>query len=76
MVYDSYFCQEINSYDIRPWPSQRYVNETNEPNFVGALLDSSTSRANLTENSPNAELILEECPSQCRPASHQDWIYC
>ena len=60
--FDSFFCTELNSFDARPWPSQRPESKNNEPNFVGAKSKDVS--------------ISDECPEDCRPRSHKDWKFC
>ena len=60
MAHDSYCCKIFRA-GWRPYPTAR----TNEaPNFIGA--------ASLKATIPKGN----ECPQDCRPANHQDWVYC
>ena len=66
IIHDSYTCNQFPSNFNRPFPTQRVnVDElANIPNYVGTNGDSIT----LEEHG--------ECPEQCRPEEHLDWILC
>lgn len=63
MAHDSYCCGINFSQSTRPFPSRR-----NSTEYVGNILISST----LESDDP----LIRECPEDCRPPSHLDWIYC
>ena len=62
-IFDSYNCRDEEKFgQSRPWPTQRegYL-------YVGY--------------GPTKDVIVEalskmECPAECRPEEHQDWLYC
>lgn len=47
--------------DSKPFPSQRKVND-----FIGSIVSSG--------DIPSFQ--ISECPRECRPNDHQDWIFC
>ena len=68
VAHDSYHCQNFASEHNRPFPTQRLsgpnFSAPEEVNFVG---------------SPGQKISLEkngECPQQCRPQNHLDWLLC
>lgn len=67
MSHDAYFCKKYPGL-IYPFPSQRV---TGVGNFIGAVMTNN--------NSITGELPLKkdfECPKECRPSNHIDWLYC
>ena len=68
VAHDSYFCQYFASEFNRPWPTQRISG----PNF--------TAPENLNFVGSKGEAIgLDnhwECPLECRPKNHSDWLLC
>jgi hypothetical protein len=62
MNHDSYKCQETGGI---PWPSRRKGNC-----FVGC---NSGCDPNL---SPTMHSQAPDCPIECRPANHSDWVKC
>ncbi|XP_066950663.1 uncharacterized protein [Macrobrachium rosenbergii] len=59
-IHDSYFCKSYSG--SHPFPSQRVNSD-----FVG-------QRSYLKEF--RGEKISTECPVECRPRQHLDWLYC
>eukprot|EP00095_Tigriopus_kingsejongensis_P001459 maker-scaffold288_size220435-snap-gene-0.9 protein:Tk01459 transcript:maker-scaffold288_size220435-snap-gene-0.9-mRNA-1 annotation:"hypothetical protein DAPPUDRAFT_96285" len=64
MAHDSYLCQRYPS--SRPFPTQR-VPGPEIGNFVGSVIGHNHTIHAQPSN---------HCPMACRPALHQDWIYC
>ena len=66
LIHDSFHCKHkllIRGSISMPFPTQRLVgnNSSEEPNFVG---------------NQGVEGIRIQCPIECRPDDHKDWIYC
>ena len=64
MVHDSYFCLKYTESMIKAFPTKR-KNEI--ANFVGSVIQTKTG-LNFTKQN--------QCPKECRPKEHKDWIYC
>jgi hypothetical protein len=61
-VHDSYLCNAFGK--SRPYPTKR---PTETYCYVSC---------NLCCNTTQIADKMKECPVQCRPKEHQDWIYC
>lgn len=68
VAHDSYLCHHFASDFNRPWPTQRISGpDFSAPevlNFVG----SNGGKITLANHG--------ECPKQCRPKNHPDWLLC
>ncbi|CAF1063180.1 unnamed protein product [Rotaria sordida] len=65
LVHDSFFCMNDFGHKTEPFPTQRpSANETNC--FVGCVRTCCG----------HGKLPFGECPKQCRPKNHPEWIYC
>ncbi|XP_049849060.1 uncharacterized protein LOC126317237 [Schistocerca gregaria] len=61
--HDAFYCHKYSSHGhMRAFPTPR--NHTVVYNFVGNRFGVDT------------QPLVKECPQQCRPADHQDWLYC
>ena len=62
-IFDSYNCRNVKKYGhARPWPTRRQGYR-----YVGY---------GPTKEGPMKTLSRKECPVECRPQDHQDWLYC
>ena len=69
MTHDAYSCTrpEYKTAVMRPFPTQR-LDEFD--NFVGCPECPGCTRGRIYFEEPF------QCPKECRPPDHQDWIYC
>ena len=64
IVHDSFLCRHGFGHPTQPFPTQRpSVNETNC--FIGCVRPCCGGRR-----------PFGECPKECRPKDHPEWIYC
>lgn len=69
--HDSFSCtwsRYIYRTDTRPFPTQRRSSNC----FVGCVKPCCTDDDQTTKIIPS----FAHCPSNCRPISHQDWLFC
>jgi hypothetical protein len=65
LVHDSFFCKDGFGYKTEPFPTQRpSANKTNC--YVGCLRSCCG----------HGKMPFKECPKECRPKNHPEWIYC
>jgi hypothetical protein len=65
VAHDSFLCQNGFGHASEPFPTQRpSANETNC--FVGCVRPCCG----------RGKMPFGECPKQCRPKDHPEWIYC
>lgn len=65
IVHDSFLCKTSYGQIPIPFPSQR-LSMNDSGCFVGCLRPCCS----------DGKLPFGECPKECRPKDHQDWIYC
>ena len=62
-VFDSYNCREVERFgQSRAWPTQREGYR-----YVGYGPSKQVAVKALSR---------QQCPAECRPEDHQDWLYC
>ncbi|CAF1559078.1 unnamed protein product [Adineta steineri] len=67
IAHDSYKCNTSYGKNSQPWPSRRpVVNSTFNNCFVGCVRKCCEPYA----------FTLKECPLECRPKNHPDWLWC
>ena len=64
LAHDSYLCKKYKDSETRAFPTKRIQGVGN---FVGSVIETGGT-ISFTE--------AYECPKECRPPDHQDWIYC
>jgi hypothetical protein len=65
LIHDSFHCNYGFGYKTEPYPTQRpSANEINC--FLGCLRPCCGQ----------GKMSFEECPKECRPKNHPEWIYC
>ncbi len=65
LIHDSFFCKNGFEYETVPYPTQRpSANETNC--FLGCLRPCCG----------HGKMPFGQCPKECRPKDHPEWIYC
>ncbi|CAF1673364.1 unnamed protein product [Didymodactylos carnosus] len=69
VAHDSFHCQtSVGKNRSQPWPTQRLESNNQQINlFVGCYRPCS---------SHDKRLMIHQCPLECRPKEHQDWIKC
>ncbi|CAF0967925.1 unnamed protein product [Adineta steineri] len=67
IAHDSYTCNTSYGKNSQPWPSQRpTLNSTFNNCFVGCVRSCCVPYP----------WTLKECPLECRPKNHPDWLWC
>merc|ERR1711963_201623 len=64
LAHDSHLCKKYKDSETKAFPTERMQGVGN---FVGSVIETGGSMS-FTEEF--------ECPKDCRPPDHQDWIYC
>ena len=64
LAHDSYLCKKYKDSETKAFPTERIQGVGN---FVGSVIETG-GIISFTEEF--------ECPKDCRPPDHQDWIYC
>ena len=65
LVHASFHCSRNDGSEPEPFPTQRQLEEGTKC-FVGCIRPCCT----------NNTMPFNECPKQCRPKNHPEWIYC
>ena len=66
IAHDSYLCKKPYGTNSRPWPTRRPPLNDSGVCFVGCVRPCC----------PFNKFPLGECPLECRPKDHPDWIMC